>query len=215
MTAGAGNEMAAAAAGHGHLRASHADRERVIAVLKVAFVQGRLAKDEFDVRLNQTFAARTYADLARLTADLPAGLIDAHPPRQPAAAPDQPVSKPLLWGACAFIVAGTGSMAAAFPVGNFLLLVAGVLAILVAAPVAGTLMLDSWREKRSGGSLPPRAAQRDRALDGERTGRSGDDLILCQAREGTSARPGPDHRVARRPWRAPAGVISGLGCGAP
>ena len=34
------------AAGRGHLRASHADRERVIGTLKAAFVQGRLTKDE-------------------------------------------------------------------------------------------------------------------------------------------------------------------------
>jgi uncharacterized protein (UPF0261 family) len=40
----------AAAGGRGRLRASHADRERVISVLKAAFVQGRLAKDELDAR---------------------------------------------------------------------------------------------------------------------------------------------------------------------
>ena len=34
-----------AAAGHGHLPASQADREQVIGVLKAAFVQGMLAKD--------------------------------------------------------------------------------------------------------------------------------------------------------------------------
>ena len=62
------------AAGRGHLRASHADREQVIGTLKAAFVQGRLTKDEFDLRVGQTLAARTYAELAALTADLPAGL---------------------------------------------------------------------------------------------------------------------------------------------
>ena len=53
------------------LRASHADRERVIDVLEVAFVQGRLTKDELDTRIGQAFAAKTYADLAAVTADLP------------------------------------------------------------------------------------------------------------------------------------------------
>jgi DUF1707 SHOCT-like domain len=43
VTAEPGNEMAAAAS-RSHLRASHADREQVIAVLKAAFVQGRLTK---------------------------------------------------------------------------------------------------------------------------------------------------------------------------
>ena len=49
MMAGPGDEMAAAAGpGRGDLRASHADREQVIGTLKAAFVQGMLAKDEFD-----------------------------------------------------------------------------------------------------------------------------------------------------------------------
>ena len=42
---GPGDEIAAAAGGRGHLRASHADREQVIGTLKAAYVQGMLAKD--------------------------------------------------------------------------------------------------------------------------------------------------------------------------
>jgi len=57
--AGPGDEIAARAGGRGHLRASHADREQVIGTLKAAFVQGMLAKDEFDLRVGQTLAART------------------------------------------------------------------------------------------------------------------------------------------------------------
>ena len=72
--AGPGNEIAAGTAGRGHLRASHADREQVVGTLKAAFVQGRLVKDEFDLRVGQALAPRTYAELAALTADLPAGL---------------------------------------------------------------------------------------------------------------------------------------------
>jgi Domain of unknown function (DUF1707) len=65
------------------LRASHADRERVIEVLKVAFVQGRLTRDELDTRIGEVFASKTYADLAAVTADLPPGpAADARPPRQ-------------------------------------------------------------------------------------------------------------------------------------
>lgn len=201
MTAGPGDRTAAAVPGCGHLRASHADREHVIHTLKIAFVQGRLTKDEFDQRVSQTFASRTHAELASLTADLPAGLAEAQPPRRPAAAQDQqPVNKQLLWGACAITVAAVTSMAAAFPADNFLLLVAGVLAILIAAPVAGTLILDSWREKRSRGQLPPRAPQSGQARRGERDDRIGDDLIPCEARDAVRARPLPDRRLARRAW---------------
>ena len=78
--AGPGDEKAAARAGRSRLRASHADREQVIETLKAAFVQGRLAKDEFDLRVSQTFGSRTYADIATLTADLPVELSRTSPP---------------------------------------------------------------------------------------------------------------------------------------
>jgi hypothetical protein len=51
-------------------RASDADRERVIGVLKAAFVRGLLTKDEFDTRAGHALTARSHADLAALTADL-------------------------------------------------------------------------------------------------------------------------------------------------
>jgi len=60
------------AGGHGHVRAAHADRERAIDLLKTAFVQGMLDRDEFDQRVGQAFASRTHAELAAVTVDLPA-----------------------------------------------------------------------------------------------------------------------------------------------
>jgi hypothetical protein len=92
-----GDEIAAAAPGRGHLRASHADREQVIDTLKATFVQGRLTKDEFDARIGQTFASRTYAELAAATADIPAGLASAQPLRKPARALTR-AEKTAAWG---------------------------------------------------------------------------------------------------------------------
>ena len=63
-----------AGGGHGRLRASDADREQVIDVIKAAFVDGRVTKDELDTRVTQTLVSRTYAELAMVTADLPARL---------------------------------------------------------------------------------------------------------------------------------------------
>jgi Domain of unknown function (DUF1707) len=83
-----GDDTAAGKAGHGHLRASHADREQVIGTLQAAFVQGMLAKDEFDLRVGQALASRTYAQLATVTSDLPTALTAAQPP-QPARAQDK------------------------------------------------------------------------------------------------------------------------------
>jgi len=77
------DERAAGRAGRSRLRASHADREQVVDTLKDAFVQGRLTKDEFDSRVAHALAARTYADLATLSADLPAMPSVARPPRKP------------------------------------------------------------------------------------------------------------------------------------
>lgn len=67
----------------GQLRISHADREQAIDVLKAAYVQGRLTKDEFDLRVGQAFVSRTYADLGALTADIPAVVTSARPSGEP------------------------------------------------------------------------------------------------------------------------------------
>jgi hypothetical protein len=55
----------------GQLRASHQDRDRVVEVLRVAAGDGRLTPEELDERLEAALTARTYAELAVLTADLP------------------------------------------------------------------------------------------------------------------------------------------------
>ena len=47
-----------------------AGREQVIAALNAAYVQGRLTKEEFDLRVGQALAI--YAELDALTADIPA-----------------------------------------------------------------------------------------------------------------------------------------------
>lgn len=61
-------------------RASDADREAVAEDLREAFEEGRLDVDEYQRRLDAVWAARTYGELDRLTADLP------HPARRQASA---------------------------------------------------------------------------------------------------------------------------------
>jgi len=53
------------------LRASHADRDRVVDALRVAAGDGRLSAEELDTRLESALSARTLGELAGLTADLP------------------------------------------------------------------------------------------------------------------------------------------------
>lgn len=57
------------------LRASDADRERVAEVLRDAVAEGRLDMEEFEERLDATYKARTYGELAPLTRDLPVGAV--------------------------------------------------------------------------------------------------------------------------------------------
>ena len=52
------------------LRASDADRDRVIELLRAAVADGRLDQAEFDERVDAALAARTIDALAPLTADL-------------------------------------------------------------------------------------------------------------------------------------------------
>jgi Domain of unknown function (DUF1707) len=54
------------------LRASHQDRDKVVEVLRTAAGDGRLTAEELDQRLDAALTARTYAELAVLTTDLPA-----------------------------------------------------------------------------------------------------------------------------------------------
>jgi uncharacterized protein DUF1707 len=64
------------------LRASDADREAVAERLRHAAVEGRLDADELEQRLHTAFRARTYGDLDRLLADLPAPPVRRQRPRR-------------------------------------------------------------------------------------------------------------------------------------
>ena len=163
--AGPGDERAAEAAGRAHLRVSHADREQVIGTLKAAFVQGMLAKDEFDLRVGQALASRTGAGLAALTADIPAGLITAKPPAPARAQGEQPVLRP-----GPVITAATAAYAGVWayelllsPHGGDnhstpLLIFRGFIVYLLILAICVGRMVALRREKRSSGQSPRRPA---------------------------------------------------------
>jgi hypothetical protein len=86
---------------NGALRASHADRDKVAEALRVAAGDGRLTPEELDERLERALTAKTYDELAVLTADLPSpGTMPAVPG---ASLPGQAVAP----------TAGAGSLAGA------------------------------------------------------------------------------------------------------
>jgi uncharacterized protein DUF1707 len=197
MTARPGNPMPGMA-GRGRLRASHADRNHVIGMLKAAYVQGRLTKDEFDERLGRTLAARTFADLAMLTADLPVGLTDVPPPprQQPSSVPAAKIVLSTAGGLLAPAV-----LAAAFLTGNtqlYALFILPTMITFMAWIVAGAVALDAWNSKRSRRPPPPGSGRSGRTGGSLPGGDSGRDL-RCEGRP----------QAARPPvWRAP-GVASG------
>jgi len=180
------------AAGRGQLRAAHADRDRVVAALKAAFVQGRLDKGELDARVGQALASRTYAELAALTADLPAGPADllawpADVPARSAAAgtaaaepshtPAQTMAKAAYRSAiCLFL--SVALVEGAFLTGFGGYLVLGVLAFVGFATLLGYGVVDTWNERRAGRQRP-RAGQRGPdgpdgpGLEGRQPGRTG------------------------------------------
>ena len=144
----------------GRLRASHADREQAIGTLKAAFVQGRLTKDEFGARVGQALAARTYADLTALTADLPADLPAKSAMTQPPGAKGIRSSTrvmrtgTVLMAGVWVVVLLTGSPAALMLALTFTVVYLGTMLL------AGAVLLESRHEQRSGRQLPPRSGPR-------------------------------------------------------
>jgi Domain of unknown function (DUF1707) len=139
----------------GRLRTSRADREQAIDVLKAAFVQGRLAKGEFDSRVGQVFASRTYADLDALTSDIPDGVTSAEPSAEHAREPGRMLSfKTAARVGAVGAVPSMGSAAVVLVQSSAVPAVAGVLLVgltglLVAALLAALLTLLSWIVRRS------------------------------------------------------------------
>ena len=155
--AGPGDEVAAGAGGRGHLRVSHADREQVIEALKAAFVQGRLTQDELDARTGQALAARTCADLAALTADLPAGLAVTQPP-EPARESANKKKKAVVALSCATpAVVGMPVALPPIPDGSpFAAPVIVLMLVLFGAVSTGwLLLLNAWLDERAGRQSVP------------------------------------------------------------
>jgi hypothetical protein len=124
-----------------------------------------LAKDEFDLRVGQTLAARTYADLAALTADLPAGLAAAKPSQPARAQGERKVLRPGRW-----IAVSTAAYAGAWAYELFLsphggdnqsfplLILGGFMVYLGVLIVSVGAIIVNWQDKRSGGQSPRQPA---------------------------------------------------------
>ncbi len=167
--------------------------------------RARLTQDELDTRVGLALASRTYADLADLTADIPAGPAAARPAAaEPAATPARTLTKAARRsGICmlvAFALAGVIALTNAknlVPLAFF----SGIAAVIAASGFLGYGMVDAWQQRRSRGQLPPRPRGDGRDVEGGRpsTGRD-------PARPGTRTdQTRVDLRTHRRDRRHPSG----------
>ena len=220
-----------AAAGRGRLRAGHADREQAIDTLKTAFMHGQLTKDELDARAGQALAARTYADLAALTADIPGEPAAARPARPPAPARRRPLVRAAAGSGGCMVIAfaamqvavradpgntpGTLPGSLAFP--SFLVANAAVFAAVLIVIYGVVIAVEQRRSRRQ---LPPRPGAGGRALEGERRGDTGDGPVPPSPRTGQAradvrsdcSRPRRPHSSGRDA-RTPRGIRPVPGAG--
>jgi hypothetical protein len=160
MTTRPGDDLAAAS--RGRMRSSHADREQAIEVLKDAFAQGRLDKDELEARVGHAFASRTYAQLAAVTADIPAAPAVADPvavapvATEQTSTPARTLARAALRAALCVLVAAA-LVGIAFLTQNLISLFFAVCAVPAAAiAVSGFLgygIIDAWHERGSRAQL--------------------------------------------------------------
>jgi hypothetical protein len=76
--------------GREEMRAGDSDRQAVADKLKLALDEGRLDLAEYDERLQQAYAAKTYGDLDGLLDDLPATSVTPRAATAPASTPAPP-----------------------------------------------------------------------------------------------------------------------------
>jgi Domain of unknown function (DUF1707) len=163
--AGPGDEPAAGPGGQSRLRASRAEREQVIEVLKAGFVQGRLDRDEFDLRVGRALASPTYADLAAVTADITPARVTGARPLEPGRESVNKKRKAVVALSSATL-AYPGLMAALPPIPDsspFAVPVMVVMFVLFGAVATGwLLLLHAWLDERAGRQsargLPPGAS---------------------------------------------------------
>ncbi len=203
-----------AGAGRDRLRVGHADREQVIETLKTAFVDGRLAKDEFDARAGRALAARTRADLVALTADIPAVPAAGGAAPRPAPARRRPLAKgsAVSGGLLVFafgLILFAANVLDPHGLGNpyhpwsSLCAVVAIFATIAAMMIFAHGVGTSVEQRRSRRQLPPRPGRGDQALETEPPAGTGHDQIPPSPRADQTRADLRAHR-SRRPVSAEA-----------
>ncbi len=133
MTAEPWDQVAACMVSRDRIRASDADRERVVDTLGTAFVEGRLTQEEFRTRTIWALASHTYGELAAVTVSIPPRR-EAPPRRTPRSDLDRTDKRTLAWGVFFFLMPATlGTAFLTHYVAFFVLFVVAFIGVTVTA----------------------------------------------------------------------------------
>ena len=133
VTAEPWDQVAASMVSRDRIRASDADRDRVLDTLGTAFVEGRLTEEEFRSRAIWAVASRTYGDLAAVTISIPPRR-EAPPRRIPRTDLDRVDRKSLAWVMFLFLMpAALGTAFITHYVGFLVLFVVAFIGVTVTA----------------------------------------------------------------------------------
>lgn len=148
------------------IRASDADRERVVEILRQHNVEGRITSEEFEERMTAAYAAKTLGALAELTTDLPVDLAE-HTRRQEELARREAAQVPFLrqmraelssWASLAIVltviwaIAGFGYYWPAWPLG-------------ITAALGVASYVNKWGNAGGGAPAGRRQRRRSRSSD--------------------------------------------------
>jgi hypothetical protein len=133
-----------AVVGYLQIRASATDQDRTIDVLKAAFVEGRLTKQELDQRVGQALSQRYFADLIALIEDLPAGAFARLPAHRatPASPPTARLGPAIFPIGAAFLAVGIYDGSLLFSV------IFGIPTLIAAGTLLRAVRADRRRAKR-------------------------------------------------------------------
>jgi putative transcriptional regulator len=145
--------------GRGGLRASDADREQAIDVLKAAFVQDRLARAEFEARVGQALASRTYGELAAATDGIPGTLTADTPPGMPARVRKQRTQREMSQGDLAEALGVSRQTVISIESGRYLPSLPLAFAIARFFDVTVDKMFGRMRRRRAHDEVHPRVAE--------------------------------------------------------
>ena len=134
MTAEPWDQIAECMTSRDRIRAADADRERVIDTLETAFVEGRLAQDEYSAYANRALASLTYGELAAITVRVPPRQSEPPPRRTARTDLDRIDKKSLAWGMFLILMPATlGTGFVTHYVGFFVLFAIAFIGVTVTA----------------------------------------------------------------------------------